>query len=309
MMSRLAISKVHSILLGSLIIVSLGTVGYYYHTQPAEFQVANLTVYPLKAAIGQPVAISANVTNIGDEAGNYSLDLNINDIAGDKKTIALSGGESEIVMFLVTEIAEGNYSVRVADLNGTFTTAASTAPSTLILSDLNIEPTEAWPTDPVTISVNASNIGADNIDYWLAFKVNNVPVESKQVKLSGGSKASIALTVNETSVATYRVDVGDLNGSFKVVPTGKHTLSVIANTHGISFTINGVSHVTQYSALMDVGNYTIIFPTQFTNRVSSFSAADQLEFMQWEDGAENNTRTVNLQTAKMVVAYYNKEKC
>src|SRR3990170_7687828 len=127
MSSRSAITKLQAILIADLIVVAFAAGGYYYvqslpkPLKKAEFQVTDLTVDPLEAGIGQTVVISVNVTNVGEEAGNYVANLTINDVVKESKIIELLGGESKIVEFVATESNVGSYSVKVAGLTRTFT--------------------------------------------------------------------------------------------------------------------------------------------------------------------------------------------
>src|SRR3972149_11833412 len=110
-----AISKMQATLLIDLIIVSLATAGYYYiqpqferaapsqTLKPATFQVTNLIINPSETGVNQPIAISANVTNVGDETGSYSIGLEINTEIIENKTGSLSGGETALLEFTVTE--------------------------------------------------------------------------------------------------------------------------------------------------------------------------------------------------------------
>jgi hypothetical protein len=173
----------------AMIIVSLAIGGYNYHVQSlppplkaAEFQVTNLTVDPLEAGVGQPITIAVNVTNVGEETGNYSATLTINDVVRETKTIQLLGNESRIVDFTVMENSVGNYSVKIEGLTGTYTITAAPPPSTFKVSDLIISPTEAWVGEPINISVKVSNTGDKAASYSLAFSGRNQNRRSKHYR-------------------------------------------------------------------------------------------------------------------------------
>ena len=303
-----AITKLKAIFVIDLIVVALAAGGYYYvHSlhpplKEAEFQVTNLTVNPVEAGVGQVIRISANVTNAGEEEGNYSVNLKINDVVKENRTIQLLGGTFEIVEFVVTESDEGTYSVKIAGLNGTFIIISMPPPPTLRVSDLIISPYEAWVNDPIKISVKASNIGDETVSYPLAFRVNDVVRETKTIQLSAEETTTVNFTVAESSEGTYSVIVGGLTGNFKIVPTGKHTL-IIYSAGSIPFTINGGNHYTPYSELLNVGMYTITFPEQYNFPTAVY------QFVKWEDGSWNNTRTINLQSFMLLAAHYSTTRC
>jgi hypothetical protein len=304
----LAITKLKAIFVIDLIIVALAVGGYYYvqslppPIKKAEFQVTNLTVDPVEAGVGQPIIISANVTNLGEEAGNYSVNLTIDDVVKENKTVQLLGGTSEIVEFIVTKSNEGSYSVKIEELNGTFIITDMPLPTTLEISDLIISPYEAWVNEPIKISVKVSNIGDGAVSYPLAFRVNDAVRETRTIQLSAGGIITVNSTVTETSEGAYSVIVGGLTGNFKIVPTGKHTLKIYS-AGSIPFTINGGSHYTPYSELLNVGMYTITFPEQYNFPTAVY------QFVKWEDGSWNNTRTINLQSFMLLFAQYSTTRC
>ncbi len=300
-----AITKLQALLVIDLIIVAFAAGGYYYFQsmppplKEAEFQVKDLTVYPAEAGVGQPIIISANVTNVGEEESNYSVALTINGVVKENKTIQLLGNESRIVEFMVTETSEGSYSVKIEGLNGTFIITDMPPPTTLEISNLNISPYEAWVNETIIISVEVSNIGNETLSYPLAFRVNEAVRETKTIQLSAGENTNVNSTVIESSEGTYSVIVGGLTGKFYIVPTGKHTLRVTTAYSGFRFTLDGKSYTTPYSELLDVGIHTIRAPDTYTTPKGGI-----LEFLQWSDGDTNPTKNINLQSWMLLVPSY-----
>ena len=129
MVSRSANTKLKAILIIDVIIVAVAAGIYLYlqntgqlagETQEAEFTVTDLTINPLEAEIGENITISANVTNTGEIEGSYMLNLTINDVLKENQTILLPSGTSKIVELTASENAEGNYTVKIGDLSGSF---------------------------------------------------------------------------------------------------------------------------------------------------------------------------------------------
>jgi len=309
MLSRSAIAKVEALFIIDVIIVAIAAGSYIYLestgalaatvSKPAEFTVTDLTIQPLEAGLGEPILISANITNSGDEEGSYSANLTINNVPKENQVILLSGGNSSIVEFTDVENAEGTYFVEIGGLNGTFTITNVPPPSTLRISDLIHTPYEAWPNETITISVKVSNVGSEVISYSLPFKVKDVIRGVKAIQLSPGETQTVNLTVTESSEGTYPVNVGGVRGSFIIVPAGYHTLSVLTSGSGtLPFTLNGVSHTTTYSELLPVGEYSITVPNPYNTETALFN------FDHWENGDTSTTRTINLQTRMILVAQY-----
>ena len=80
-----------------------GMVGTFKVTAPksAEFALTDLTITPTRVGVKQTVTISVEVTNIGEQAGIHSVDLKLNGVVVDTKTVSLKGGESVVVTFQV----------------------------------------------------------------------------------------------------------------------------------------------------------------------------------------------------------------
>jgi hypothetical protein len=90
------------------------------HRLPAAFAVSSLNIAPERVKQGEPIAISAIVTNTGETAGNYSVVLRIKGIAEGIEEVELGPGRSQKVAFNITKDAAGYYPVALENLNGKF---------------------------------------------------------------------------------------------------------------------------------------------------------------------------------------------
>jgi len=91
---------------------------------PAQFTITGLDVTPEQVPPGQPVTVSAQVTNIGDSEGSYTVNLSINGQIEQTKAITLASEAMEPVIFTVTKEAPGSYTVSIEDLTKEFTVVA-----------------------------------------------------------------------------------------------------------------------------------------------------------------------------------------
>ncbi len=94
MVSRLAIKKLQAILIIDLIIIAFATGIYFYirtllepNVESTDYRVYGLAIDPEEVYPNQTVKISAKVENLLNEAGNYSLNLAVNDEIQDNKTV------------------------------------------------------------------------------------------------------------------------------------------------------------------------------------------------------------------------------
>jgi len=298
-----AVTRLKIIFVIDLIIVALAVGGYYYVnslTPPlkkAEFQVTNLTIDPLEAEVGEPILISGNVTNVGDEEGSYSANLTINDVLKQNQTIMFSGGESRIIEFTDVENAEGNYTVKMGGLSGSFRIkAAPPTTSNISLFNLFVRPYEAWIGEPISINVTAKNLGTETDSLSVKLMIDEVLADSKIVQLGAGETTTVEFTANATSEGIHKIKVNTLFSGFAIVPTGMHTLLVVSSPkQGVPVTLNGVEHKTPYSELLPVG-------VSHTVEVPAADPTGQFTFLKWEDGSTNPTRKIILTDRKTITA-------
>lgn len=91
---------------------------------PAHFQVSNLVITPGLANTGQPVYISADISNDGQLSGSYEVHLVIDGIVRGIKEITVAQKSITTVTFEVTDLAAGEHRVNIAGLNGSFRIAS-----------------------------------------------------------------------------------------------------------------------------------------------------------------------------------------
>ncbi|MBN1244967.1 hypothetical protein JXA31_05185, partial [Candidatus Bathyarchaeota archaeon] len=311
MNSRSGLTKLKAILVIDVLIVAVAA-GVYFYLQAeglivvgpkaAEFTVTDLTISPLEAEVFEPVIVAVNLTNIGDEQGEYVANLTVNGVLEENQTILLLAGESAIVEFMVIEEVEGTYTVEVCGLSGsvTFNTPPPTA-SKIALSKLSVNPYEAWSDETVTATVTATNQGSEPDQLSVRLMVDDLLLDRKPIELAAKESTTVEFTFNATTEGKHTVKVNALSGTFTVVPTGYHTLAIRYSGGGsdlLPFTLNGESVNMPYTALLPVGEYTITVPGPFTTDTAVF------EFDYWSNGDRSTTTTINLQSRLIFVATY-----
>jgi hypothetical protein len=88
--------------------------------KPAAFNISRLTIQPEKVSEGEPITISATVTNSGEVEGTYTGVLRIKGIEEGAQEITIPPGESEQLVFTVMKQAAGFYPVELEHLMGRF---------------------------------------------------------------------------------------------------------------------------------------------------------------------------------------------
>jgi hypothetical protein len=311
MLSRLAISKLKAFLIIDLIFLGSVISTYFYFqdqglivvgSKPATFKFSNLAVDPSEVYPGEAVQIALNTTNVGDIEGNQTINLEINNATKDTKNITLAAGASAIVEFTYIETVVGNYSVKVCDLVGAFIIKpAPPETSNIILSNLKVDPYEVWVNETVTLTATAQNPTTENDSLTVKAIVEDVLVESKRIELEAGATQTVELTINATSEGKHNVKLNTLRGSYTVVKTGYHTLTIARSGGGskpLIFTLNGKEQQATYTELLPVGLYTISVPSPVN------VGTGVLEFAYWSDGVTSTTRTITLDKRLILVVTY-----
>ena len=179
----------------------------------------------------------------------------------------------------------------------------TSAPTTLKLSNLIIEPTEAWPGQPVNASVTVSNTGTQNISYSLPFSVDGKVAQSVNVDLAAGTSETVTALVTENSTGTYQLTVGEQSGQFAIVPAGEYTIHYISNPYGLPVTLDGVSHIAPFSQLVTSGPHTLVVPANAQLQNAEWGLVNYA-FENWDDGTKSLSRTVNVQEETYAVTNY-----
>jgi len=88
---------------------------------PAQMSTQYLSVSPQQTYAGQPVTITTNVVNTGDEAGNLNIALKINGQVEQSRMVSVGPQGTQPVKFTVTKAQPGTYSVDINGQRGNFT--------------------------------------------------------------------------------------------------------------------------------------------------------------------------------------------
>ena len=79
-----------------------------------------LNINPQQASANQPVAISTNVVNTGDNAGNLSVSLKINGQVEQTRMVSVGPQATQPVKFTVTKAEPGTYTIDIGGQKGSF---------------------------------------------------------------------------------------------------------------------------------------------------------------------------------------------
>ena len=180
----------------------------------AEFEVSDLTINPEEVNPGQPVKISCLVTNIGSEAGNYTVHLG-GDFVGEQ-TVTLGPGESKEVSFEVTLTVTGTYSVTVDGLSGSF--KVTTAPvADIRVENLRIVPTQVVIDNLVLIYVDIHNYSNFTGSRTIILTIDGFSATPRAPIIGPGQVKTESYGWSTHEPGTYQVSVGGLTGTLSVI--------------------------------------------------------------------------------------------
>jgi hypothetical protein len=308
MLSRSATAKLKAILVVDILIVSIAAGSYLYlqaegliNTAPvAEFTLSNLTINPLQVDIGEPLTITVNLTNVGTAEGTYVANLTVNDVLKENQTTLLSVGESRILEFSDWENAEGTFNVSVGYLSGLFTVKELPPEiSDIVLSNLVVDPYEINVGSAANVTAQAKNTGTDNERLSVKVSLDDSLLETMVLEMAPGESRSLKFTVNATKEGSFRVKVNSLSAYLRIVPMGVHTLRLVFIPNpprGVDVTLNGETIRAPFEALLPIGTYTIAVPPT--------DESGQHPFVHWSTGEGGITKTFELNSATVLVAYY-----
>lgn len=184
-------------------------------TARATFSVSNLTITPNQVREGEPVTISAIVTNNGAESGKYSLVLRIGGVVEGITEITLASGTSQLATSTITKDTAGDFYVEIDGLGGMFT-IIPLKPAHFTLSNLVIAPERVKQGESITISAVVTNTGEVTGSYSVVLKIKGTVEAIEEVNIGPGGSQRLAFDITKDTPGFYNIDLEGLTGRFVV---------------------------------------------------------------------------------------------
>lgn len=179
------------------------------------FKVSNLTITPNHVKAGDPVNISAVVTNTGTATGEYSLVLRVGSVVENVTEITLNPGTSQTATFTIVKDIAGDYYVEIDSLRGMFSVAPR-LPAAFTVSNLSISPDKVGQGDTVTISTIVTNTGETEGSYSVILRIKGIAENIEEITLGPGRNQRVSFAVVKDAAGFYPVAIEHLNGRFVV---------------------------------------------------------------------------------------------
>ena len=182
---------------------------------PASFVTSGLSIEPESAQIGETIAISVEVSNVGGLEGSHLVELKVDGSSEQEREVSLEPEGSETVLFEYSSTASGVFTVDVDGLSSSFTVFE---PASFELDNLLIEPASATESESISISVDCRNAGGVSGSHEVILEIDGIREESSTVTLDAGESTAVSFDVSTAQPGTYSVEIGDLSGSYTVQP-------------------------------------------------------------------------------------------
>ena len=187
--------------------------------EPAEFELTDLSVTPSEIDAGDDVSVSITVSNVGDESGSHTIEVEVDGVLMDSGTVTLDGGASKTVGFTVTSSSTGSHTVSVDGLQGSFSVREPPEPpepAEFEFSDLTVSPSIVEADEAVTVSVVVSNVGEESGGVGVELELDGTVIDTRAVTLDGGASTTVSFSTSSDEEGSHTVEVGGLSGSFTV---------------------------------------------------------------------------------------------
>ncbi len=177
-------------------------------SKPADIK---FTVTPTSGLPPLTITITATLTNTGDVPRDYTIEVKINGVTVQTKTISLGAGATTNLTFKHTLYEPGTYNISINELKPITVTVLR--PAQIILEELDIRWVVKEAPVPVEISCKLTNMGDIDGNYTLTVYVNGKPVVVKTVTVNAHETKTITFNYTLNEPGTYNITVNEMEGT------------------------------------------------------------------------------------------------
>ncbi len=174
----------------------------------ATFEVA-LALEPEEVGLGEEATVTFNVTNVGDETGNYTWILIVNGDEVESGNVTLTGEESKNITRTLSYYEAGAYLIEMGGL-------AARLKVTAFEVALSLSPEEVKVREEAFVTITVTNLADVPSEYTWILSVDGVEVESGMVSLVGKDTETITRTLSYDEGGTYSIEADGLSADLTV---------------------------------------------------------------------------------------------
>ncbi|SER80706.1 DUF7282 domain-containing protein [Natrinema salaciae] len=189
--------------------------------EPATFDVS-ITGTNSPVERGDPLAVEAELENVGDEAGTQDVGIAVDGVPGEPVSVSLEPGETQTVTlnYETADLDPGEYPLAVSTANETaettVTVEASGEPAEFSVTDVSA-PASGEPSEEVAVTAIVENEGDREGTQTVTYGVDDQPVAQSTVTLAGGQSAEIQFSsVLPEGTSTHTITTDDDQASVTI---------------------------------------------------------------------------------------------
>ena len=176
--------------------------------KPATFEVTGLTVEPSEVMVGGLMTVSAQVSNLGEVAGDYDAALLVDGEPVDSTRVPVGPGLTDKISFAVEATESGEFEVAIGGASGRFRVLS---PALFIFTDLSVSPPKVEVGQIASVTVTVTNQGDAEDARIVPFNAGGNTVGSLTVQLAAGASQKLAYVFTPTEPGDYALEVGGLS--------------------------------------------------------------------------------------------------
>jgi hypothetical protein len=188
----------------------------------AEFTLGPPELNPTTAIIGQEVTVSVDVSNIGKAKGIYEAVLNVDGVNTETRSVTLTPGATQTVIFKLIKRETGTYTVKFGDQSRTLTVVK---PAEFTVGSPSISPEEVVQGKETTISVDVGNIGGIEGNYSCTLALSGVNIQTKNVSIPPGGTKTVIFTFTPDKPGITEVTIGGQARTITVLKSASFILN------------------------------------------------------------------------------------
>lgn len=207
--------------------------------EPAAFELSTLSISPPEIEAGDDAIVTITVTNTGQLAGTYLLELTFDGEAIDSAEVTLAGGESREVSFTVSSRAIGPHNLSIAGESASLNVMAKIGPTEpepeseepeapevevpvvegtpdISMLNLSVTPVQVGVGETVIISILVINSGDAEGSHDVRLVIDGSTAQTKTVTLAANATRTVTFTLKPDTPGTHKVEIDDLSANLTV---------------------------------------------------------------------------------------------
>ncbi|MDR5673441.1 CARDB domain-containing protein [Halalkaliarchaeum sp. AArc-GB] len=176
----------------------------------AEFEVTDATLSESTIIEGESVTVSATVENVGDRAGTFTAELQIDGDVVEREDVTVGPGESKEVTFSWTANEADDYEIAVSGESAG--TLVVLEPADIEVDDVELSEDEILEGETVEVTVELENDGEAEGSFTAELQIDGETVDEKEVTVAPDTTEAVTFTRQFDEPGAYEIAVSGESG-------------------------------------------------------------------------------------------------